>query len=71
MTSGTRYERVALGRDCWIGEGAIIMADVGAGSIVSAGAVVLTSAPPATIVGGNPAKIVKSLDSSQSIQEDS
>jgi virginiamycin A acetyltransferase len=69
MSSGTRYERVALGRDCWVGEGAIIMADVGAGSIVSAGAVVLTDAPPETIVGGNPAKVVKSLNPSQSIQE--
>jgi len=71
MSSGTRYERVALGRNCWVGEGAIIMADVGAGSIVSAGAVVLTDAPAETIVGGNPAKVVKTLNSSQAIQENS
>jgi acetyltransferase-like isoleucine patch superfamily enzyme len=69
MSSGTRYDVVALGRDCWVGEGAIIMADVGAGAIVSAGAVVLTEAPPETIVGGNPAKVVKSLNAPNSIQE--
>lgn len=50
-----------IGSDVWIGHGAIIMGGVtiGDGSIVAAGAVVTHDVPPCTIVGGNPAKIIK------------
>lgn len=56
-----RFERVAVGADCWIGEGAILLADVGAGSVVSAGAVVVHAVPPGSLVGGNPARVLRSL----------
>jgi acetyltransferase-like isoleucine patch superfamily enzyme len=61
LSSGTVYEQVSIGRDSWIGEGALIMADVGEGCIVSAGAVVVYAVPPMSVVGGNPAKVLKSL----------
>jgi acetyltransferase-like isoleucine patch superfamily enzyme len=48
--------------DVWIGYGAIILSGVtiGTGSIVAAGAVVANDVPPYSIVGGNPARLIKS-----------
>jgi len=56
--SAGRYERVAIGEGCWIGDGAVVMADVGARTIVAAGAVVATVMPGGATVGGNPARVL-------------
>lgn len=50
-----------IGDDVWIGHGAIIMGGVriGHGSIIAAGAVVVKDVPDGTVVGGNPARIIK------------
>jgi virginiamycin A acetyltransferase len=61
ISSTTRFDTVRIGRKCWIGEGAIILSDVGSGCIVSAGAVVIKSVPDRCIVGGNPAQVIKEL----------
>jgi acetyltransferase-like isoleucine patch superfamily enzyme len=61
ISSATRFDTVRIGRKCWIGEGAIILSDVGSGCIVSAGAVVIKSVPDRCIVGGNPAQVIKEL----------
>jgi acetyltransferase-like isoleucine patch superfamily enzyme len=53
---------VRIGDDVWIGEGAIVMADIGNGSVVAAGAVVNAAAPPNAVVAGNPAKVIKELN---------
>ena len=53
------FDRVTIGRGCWIGEGATILADIGDSSVVSAGAVVVEAMPADTIIGGNPAKVIK------------
>ena len=55
---------VHIGRDVWVGERAIILKGVtiGDGAIVAAGAVVTSDVPPATIVAGNPSRIVKRLE---------
>ena len=59
LTSASRYETVTIGRQTWVGEGAIIMADVGAECIVSAGAVIINDMPDRCLVGGNPARVLK------------
>ena len=50
-----------IGNDVWIGHGAIILGGVkiGDGAIIAAGSVVTKDVPSMTIVGGNPAKVIK------------
>ena len=60
MVTETRYDRVSIGARCWVGEGAIVLADVGADSIVAAGAVVVKPIPAACLAGGNPAQVLRS-----------
>ena len=61
VVAETRYDTVKIGAGCWIGEGAIILAEVGAGSVVAAGAVVVKAVPNACLVGGNPAQVLRAL----------
>lgn len=63
LASVTRFERVTIGSRTWIGEGAIVMADVGSRCIVSAGAVVSKSMPDDCVIGGNPARVIRELES--------
>lgn len=62
-TSDESLTQIEIGCDAWIGEGAIVMNDVGGGSMVAAGAVVSNKVPDATMVGGNPARFVRKLSS--------
>lgn len=50
-----------IGRNCFIGAHAIVMAGVtiGDGCIVGSGSVVTKDVPPGCIVGGNPARIIR------------
>lgn len=51
--------RVFLGEQTWIGEGAIVMADVGHHCIVGAGSVVSRPIPDGCVVAGNPVCLVR------------
>ena len=53
-------EEVHIGSDCWIGSGAIIMADLGNACNVGAGSVVGAPVAPNSVVMGNPARTVRS-----------
>lgn len=50
---------VTIGAGAWIGSAAVVMADVGAGSIVAAGSVVTKPIPENVIAGGVPAKVIR------------
>lgn len=52
------WPRVKIGRDSWIGDRAVVMADVGEHCVVGAGAVVTRSVPDYAIVVGVPARVV-------------
>ncbi|MFW6145854.1 MAG: acyltransferase [Planctomycetota bacterium] len=55
-----RYDTITIGADCWIGGGAVILADVGDHAVVAAGAVVTTAVEPYAIVAGVPARPIGS-----------
>ncbi len=59
--SAGQFDTVKIGRGTWVGEGAIIMADVGAQCIVSSGAVVTRATPDRVAVAGNPARVIREL----------
>lgn len=54
---------IKIGRNVWIGAGATIIGGVTIGehSVVAAGSVVTRDVPPNTLVGGNPAKRIRSI----------
>jgi acetyltransferase-like isoleucine patch superfamily enzyme len=54
------WPRVTIGQDTWIGDRAVIMADVGKHCVIGAGSVVTTPIPDCTIAVGVPARVVRS-----------
>lgn len=60
-TQGTNFQKIMIGNDVWIGYGVTILPGVtiGDGAICAAGAVVTKDVQPYSIVGGNPAKLIK------------
>lgn len=52
---------IVIEADVWIGANAIVLKGVtlGRGCVVAAGSVVTKSVPPYSLVGGNPARIIK------------
>lgn len=55
---------VTIGEDSWIGDHAVVMADVGKHCVVAAGAVVTKAVPDYAIVAGCPAQILRYRESS-------
>jgi acetyltransferase-like isoleucine patch superfamily enzyme len=51
------YPRVVIGMDSWIGDRAVVTADVGKHCVVGAGAVVTKPVPDYAIAVGNPARV--------------
>jgi carbonic anhydrase/acetyltransferase-like protein (isoleucine patch superfamily) len=58
----TQAKQVQIGADTWIGEGAIIMADVASRCIVGAGSIVLKPVAAGSLVAGNPARLIRQLN---------
>jgi acetyltransferase-like isoleucine patch superfamily enzyme len=58
---------VKINDDVWIGAGSTILrgVSIGCASIVGAGSVVTSDVPPYTIVAGNPARIIRTLNAEE------
>jgi len=48
---------IDIGNDVWVGQDALIMADIGNGAVIGAGSVVRTPVPPYSVVTGNPGRV--------------
>jgi len=59
--SPNQYQRITIGEKTWIGERAVVLADVGARAIVGAGAVVTSPVPENCVVAGVPARVIRQL----------
>ena len=57
------FSRVRVGQDSFVGDGAIVMADVGRGTVIGAGSVVVAAVPDFVVAVGNPARVVKQRQS--------
>jgi acetyltransferase-like isoleucine patch superfamily enzyme len=58
------WPRVTVGRDTWVGDRAVVLADVGRHCVIGAGAVVTRPIPDYAVAVGVPAKVVRYRDGS-------
>ncbi len=63
------FVQINIGENAWVGEAAVIMADVGKGAAVSAGSVVSNALPEFVVVAGNPARFVRKMEVLQNSSE--
>ena len=61
---GVNRKGIKIGRNCWIGSKVTVLdgVEVGEGSIIAGGAVVTKSFPANSIIGGVPAKLLKTRE---------
>jgi virginiamycin A acetyltransferase len=53
------YPRVVIGTDSWVGDRALVMADVGAHCVIGAGSVVTRAIPDFAVAVGVPARVIR------------
>ena len=53
------YVKIEIGEDSWIGNGSLVMANIGKKCVIGAGSVVTKAIPDYSIAIGNPAKVIR------------
>jgi acetyltransferase-like isoleucine patch superfamily enzyme len=59
--STDNIKQIQIGKNVWLGEAAIVMADIGEGCQIAAGTVISNNTKSYVMLAGNPARFVKSL----------
>ena len=59
---GGAFSRVRIGENSWIGEGSVVMADIGDRCVVGAGSVVTKDHDGGLVLAGNPARVPRHLE---------
>jgi virginiamycin A acetyltransferase len=54
-------DEIVIGADCWVGASAIVMANVGPGTTIGAGSVVVKDIPAGVVAVGNPAQVIRPM----------
>lgn len=69
-TAPGRGMPICIGDNVWLGDSAIVCKGVtiGDNSVIGAGAVVVDDVPPNAVAAGNPARVVKTLDSARPVK---
>jgi virginiamycin A acetyltransferase len=62
-------EKVRVGRGAWVGNGAVVMADVGEEAVVGAGSVVVEPVPAWAVAAGNPARVIRDRRGPEAVAE--
>jgi virginiamycin A acetyltransferase len=61
------WERITVGKNSWVGERAILMANVGRHCVIGAGAVVTSAVPDFAIAVGSPARVIRFRNTHQRV----
>lgn len=56
---GGSFTKIHIGADSWIGNAAVVSANIGSGCVIGAGSVVIDAIPDLAVAVGNPAKVVR------------
>ncbi|MBR3691978.1 MAG: acyltransferase [Clostridia bacterium] len=67
ITQGGNCKKVTIGRDVYIGMGCNVMysGDIGDGSVIGCGSVVVKPIPPYSVAVGTPAKVIKKREKTE------